>query len=94
MDKKRFIDWRITKKLLPGSLVILSHDYFQTLFIGLLKNTNSKVRNETHKKFGFISVNIEILKSTETIESYHELYLQHQKSSFLMIESSAYFESY
>jgi hypothetical protein len=28
MDKKRFVDWRISKKLLPGSLVVLSHDNF------------------------------------------------------------------
>jgi hypothetical protein len=28
MDKKRFVDWRISKKLLPGSLVVLSDDYF------------------------------------------------------------------
>jgi hypothetical protein len=63
MDKKRFVDWRISKKLLPGSLVVLSDDYFKTLLIGVLKNTDSKQRNETHKKYGFIQVNIEILKS-------------------------------
>ena len=62
-DKKKFVDWRVTKKLLPGSLVILSHDFFQTLFIGILKNSDSKQRNETHKKFGYISLNIEILRS-------------------------------
>ena len=28
MDKKRFVDWRISKKLLPGSLVVLSADKF------------------------------------------------------------------
>jgi hypothetical protein len=28
VDKKRFVDWRISKKLLPGSLVVLSADKF------------------------------------------------------------------
>jgi hypothetical protein len=65
MDKKRLVDWRISKKLMPGSLVVLSHDFFETLFIGVLKNTDQKQRNETHSRFGYISVNIEILKSTE-----------------------------
>ena len=41
MDKKRFVDWRISKKLLPGSLVILSNDFFASLFIGVLKNTDA-----------------------------------------------------
>jgi hypothetical protein len=78
MDKKRFIDWRITKKLLPGSLVILSHDFFNTLFIGLLKNSDSEQRNFTHKKHGYISLNVEILKSNDSeIDSYHELFITH-----------------
>ena len=47
-DKKNFLDWRISKKLLPGSLVIMSHDYFKTIFIGLLKNRDSKSMNKTH----------------------------------------------
>jgi hypothetical protein len=50
---------------MPGSLVVLSHDFFNTLFIGVLKNTDAKQRNETHSRFGYISVNVEILKSTE-----------------------------
>jgi hypothetical protein len=65
MDKKRLVDWRISKKLMPGSLVVLSHDFFETLFIGVLKNNDAKQRNDTHISFGYISVNIEILKSNE-----------------------------
>lgn len=93
-DKKRFVDWRISKKLLPGSLVILSHDYFQTLFVGVLKNSDSTQRNETHTKYGFISVNVEIIKSTEDVTSTYDFFIRHGRSTFLMIESAAYFESY
>ena len=82
MDKKRFVDWRISKKLLPGSLVVLSHDNFKNMFIGVLKNADSKQRNETHQKYGFISVNVEILKSTEDINSTSDFFLRHDKSNF------------
>jgi hypothetical protein len=50
---------------MPGSLVVLSHDFFGTLFIGVLKNTDNKQRNETHSRYGYISVSIEILKFPE-----------------------------
>jgi hypothetical protein len=53
-NKNRFVDWRISKKLLPGSLVILSHDGFKTIFVALLKNCDAKQRNDTHRKFGYI----------------------------------------
>jgi hypothetical protein len=84
---------------MPGSLVVLSHDFFDTLFIGVLKNTDQRQRNETHSQFGYISVNIEILKSTEEdglggSAELENLFMRYQKSSFMMMESSAYFESY
>jgi hypothetical protein len=82
MDKKRFVDWRITKKLLPGSLVILSQDFFATLIIGILKNADSRQRNETHKKYGYISVNVEILKYTDEISSTFEFFMSHERSTF------------
>ena len=62
-DKKRFLDWRICKKLLPGSLVVLSPDNFRTLYIGLLLNSDARERNKTHQKYGYVAVNVEIIKS-------------------------------
>jgi hypothetical protein len=59
-----------------------------------LKNADARQRNETHKKYGFISVNVEILKSTEDINSTSDFFFRHEKSNFQMIESAAYFESY
>ncbi len=79
-DKDRFVDWRVSKKLLPGSLVVLSNDGFQTLHIALLKNSNSKERNETHKKYGYISIIVEILKPL--IENYEEFIIEHKVGSF------------
>ena len=93
-DKKHFLDWRISKKLLPGSLVILSHDYFATVFVGLLKNRDSKTMNKTHQKFGYVPINIEIIKSNVEVGSLYNFYSNFGNESFTVIESSAYFESY
>jgi hypothetical protein len=82
MDKKRFVDWRISKKLMPGSLVVLSHDFFTTMFIGVLKNSDALQRNDTHRRYGYIAVNVEILKSTEDLDSNHEFLVTHEKSTF------------
>ena len=56
--KGKFLDWKISKKLLPGSLIILSPDTFTTMFIGLIRNRDPKEMNFTHKKFGYVSINI------------------------------------
>jgi hypothetical protein len=37
MSKKHIADWRITKRLMGGALVILSHDGFNSFMVGLLK---------------------------------------------------------
>jgi hypothetical protein len=41
ISKKKMIDWRVSKKLMGGSLVILSNNDFKTLIIGLLKHNDS-----------------------------------------------------
>lgn len=93
-DKKRFVDWRISKRLLPGSLVILSPDEFVTIFIGLVKNRDSKQMNFTHKTYGYVPINIEVLKTNCTAETAQEIVNGFPLEEFLMIESTAYFEAY
>jgi hypothetical protein len=89
------MDWRISKKLLPGSLVLLSTDEFNTnIFVGLLKNCDNKQRNETHKQLGYVAVNIEILKPQEYEQNVNLFLVDNKRCNFQMIESSAYFESY
>jgi hypothetical protein len=94
VDKKRFVDWKICKKLLPGSLVILSIDSFSTLLVGVLLNCDSKQRNETHKKSGYVTVNVQPLKASFGLPSLYELSERYRMNTFSMIESTAYFESY
>ena len=45
-----------------GALVILSHDGFTSFVVGLLKQGDAIQRNDMHKDFGYVPVNIEILK--------------------------------
>lgn len=61
-NKKKFIDWRVCKKLLPGSLVLLSCDNFKSIFVGTIKQKDAITMNKTHKKFGFVPVNIQVVK--------------------------------
>ena len=88
------MDWRVSKKLLNGSLVILSHDNFRTLFIGIIKNREAKEMNETHKRFGYVSINIEIIKSLIELNGAYEFFMKFSMHTFQMIESTAYFEAY
>lgn len=55
------MDWRLSKKLLPGSLVSLSPDNFQTVFVGITQNRDPKQMNTTHKQYGYVNINIEIV---------------------------------
>ena len=48
-----------------GSLVILSFDGFASFVVGLLKQGDALQRNDMHKKFGYIPINIEIIKKSD-----------------------------
>lgn len=50
--------------------------------------------NLTHKKYGYVSINIEILKNNVGKNSIMEIINDYSTASFQMIESPAYFESY
>lgn len=51
---------------MPGSLVIISPDMFITLLVGIVKNRDSIEMNYTHKKYGYVPINVEILKSNSS----------------------------
>jgi hypothetical protein len=89
------VDWRISKKLLPGSIVVLSPDKkFDTLFVALVKNHDPLIKNQTHKKFGYVSINLEIIKTNAPYNVISDIFTHYSSQEFIMIESSAYFESY
>ena len=94
IDKKKFIDWKVSKRLLPGSLIVTSPDLFKSFFVGIVRNRDTEEMNYTHKKYGYVAINIEIIKSTVDLGSMHEIISHFAYESFQMIESSAYFESY
>jgi hypothetical protein len=50
--------------------------------------------NFTHKKFGFVPVNVEIVNSNSTAQTSSDIVLGYSSYEFTMIESSAYFEAY
>lgn len=52
----------MTKKLIGGSLVILSHNGFESYVIGLIKNSDSRIRNKLQEENNYIPILVEILK--------------------------------
>lgn len=54
---------------MPGSLVILSPDWFYTIFVGIVKNRDTDEMNYTHKKFGYVAINIEIIKQNAELDN-------------------------
>lgn len=50
--------------------------------------------NKTHQKFGYVPINIEIIKSNVEVGSLYDFYSNYGNELFTVIESSAYFESY
>lgn len=50
--------------------------------------------NRTHERFGYVLINIEILKSNTSAKTSQEIMLAYAKEQFQMIESDAYFEAY
>ncbi|TNV87514.1 hypothetical protein FGO68_gene11469 [Halteria grandinella] len=100
VNPKRFVDWRISKKLLPGSLVIVSSDNFKSYFVGILKSKDAELMNKTHRQLGYVPINIQIIKAVglaegqEAPNSVLDFIALYQSAEFQILESSAYFESY
>ena len=83
-SKMRAVNWEFSKRLLYGSLVCLSNDYFTTnLIVAIIYD-----RDAEKLKKGLLSVKID---SNTMAEDDNEALL---KSKYVMLETSAYFEAY
>ncbi|XP_054748296.2 NFX1-type zinc finger-containing protein 1-like isoform X1 [Lytechinus pictus] len=78
--KLKGVRWQSSKRLIYGSLVILSPDDFKTLVFGTVAN-----RKPDDLAKGFIEIKLE--RDKEIAEIFTE-------KTFIMAESSAYFEAY
>ncbi|XP_030831935.1 NFX1-type zinc finger-containing protein 1-like [Strongylocentrotus purpuratus] len=78
--KVKGVRWQSSKRLIYGSLVILSPDDFKTLIFGTVAN-----RKPEDLAKGFIEIKLE--RDEEIAEIFTE-------KTFIMAESSAYFEAY
>ncbi|XP_030839842.1 NFX1-type zinc finger-containing protein 1 [Strongylocentrotus purpuratus] len=78
--KLKGVRWQSSKRLIYGSLVILSPDDFKTLVFGTVAN-----RKPEDLAKGFIEIKLE--RDEEIAEIFTE-------KTFIMAESSAYFEAY
>ena len=84
-DKVKSINWDSSKKLLFGSLVCLSNDFFEnTCIVGSICDRDS----EKLKK-GIVTVKFNLDAETHLILNQLEF-----SGNFIMLETSAFFESY
>ena len=81
LEGLRRIRWENSKRLIFGSLVCFSSDNFETFFFGIVRNRDPKALGE-----GKIDVSLSSENNNE---------LEPDRSqTFVMVESSAYFEAY
>lgn len=59
-----------------------------------MKTKDADLMNKTHKKYGYVPINIEIVKNNVGELSILQFIHDYSTANFQMIESSAYFESY
>ncbi|CAH1781587.1 unnamed protein product [Owenia fusiformis] len=81
VSKMRNIKWRISKRLIFGSLLCLSRDNFQTFLFATVSN-----RQEKELSDGIIDVRFE--------EKHDEIAKINPDVEFQMVETTAYFEAY
>ncbi|NXO70779.1 ZNFX1 protein, partial [Phainopepla nitens] len=78
----RFVQWQNSKRLLYGSLVCMSRDHFETFLFATVSN-----RNATDLGNGIVELCFDV-------ESQPLLAEVQPSDSFLMVETTAYFEAY
>ena len=93
-EKKNQINWESSKRLMFGSLVCLSMDYFTNNFlIGVICERDTKRLMEGIVYIRFNNVNV-----SPSAEAFDLDYIQNMLPSFqqkyIMVETTAYFESY
>ena len=49
---------------------------------------------QTHEKYGYVLIKIEILKSNTSAKTSQSILLAYAKEEFMLLESNAYFEAY
>ncbi|NWU30356.1 ZNFX1 protein, partial [Dyaphorophyia castanea] len=78
----RFVQWRNSKRLLYGSLVCMSQDHFETFLFATVSNRNAEELVDGIVELCFDAESQVLLAETQPSDS------------FLMVETTAYFEAY
>ncbi|NXM69663.1 ZNFX1 protein, partial [Serilophus lunatus] len=78
----RFVQWQNSKRLLYGSLICMSKDHFETLFFATVANRDAEELAKGYVELCFDAQSQELLAGVQLSDS------------FLMVETTAYFEAY
>ena len=69
-DKSVNYDWVQSKKLLPGSLFIISPDNFKTFYVGIVKLRDQLKMQNTVKKFKYVEIHAELLLESGSMDEF------------------------
>ncbi|XP_068120429.1 NFX1-type zinc finger-containing protein 1 [Hyperolius riggenbachi] len=78
----KFVRWQNSKRLLYGSLVCLSQDYFESFLFAIVSNRDEKDLKQGEVQLQFCEQSRELLARASPTDS------------FIMVETTAYFEAY
>lgn len=78
----KWVRWQNSKRLLYGSLVILSQDNFESFLFAIVSNRDAKELEQGEVQLQFCEQSRELLARTRP------------NDSFVMVETTAYFEAY
>eukprot|EP00347_Sterkiella_histriomuscorum_P002994 403366003 len=103
--ERRNQNWLTSKRLLNGSLLMISKDNFNTLDFCIVADKDPKEMANTSLRFKFVDIQVQLIKSDANnhyeedenpiqVNQAIDFYVNNKNLSFQMIESSAYFEAY
>ena len=78
-------------KLKFGSLIIFSHDSFNTIYTAVVKESKIEKMQYTLTHYGYVEISVELIdKSKSPVDVFQEL----SQKNIVILESKAYFEAY
>lgn len=58
----RGYSWNRAKKLMYGSLILLSSDNFETIYLAVIRDREGMEMNDTYKNYHYVDISIEFVK--------------------------------
>ena len=70
----RLYSWNRAKKLMYGSLILLSSDNFETIYLAVIRDRDGMEMNDSYKRDHYVDISVEFVKDLkiEPVTFYEE----------------------